>query len=224
MKGKIIVFEGIDGSGKGTQSKKLYRYLKSTDEKVALFEFPSYDETFFGKEVASYLNGNFGSLNDVHPKLSAMLYAGDRYEKRNQIVEKLDQGYIVICDRYIPSNIAHQISKFKDDKDKYELKRWIEKLEYEVYKMPKPNTIFFMNMDPEFSNKLVLNKKKRNYTDKKQDLHEINSSYLCNVYKTFKKLAEEENWVKITCQTTNNLKSAEDIHLVIVKLFQKIYE
>ena len=224
MKGKIIVFEGIDGSGKGTQSKKLYRYLKSTDEKVALFEFPSYDETFFGKEVANYLNGKFGSLNDVHPKLSAMLYAGDRYEKKNQIVEKLDQGYIVICDRYIPSNIAHQISKFKDDKDKYELKEWIEKLEYEIYKMPRPNAIFFMDMDPKISNKLVFNKKKRSYTDKKQDLHEINSSYLYNVYKTFKKLAEEENWAKITCQTANNLKSAEDIHLEIVKLFQKIYK
>jgi len=220
MTGKIIVFEGIDGSGKGTQSKKLYTHLKSLKHKVALFEFPFYEDTFFGKEVGNYLNGKFGSLNEVHPKLSAMLYAGDRYEKKDEIIEKLNQNYIVICDRYVPSNIAHQTSKYLDNKKKRELKEWIEELEYKVYKLPKPGIIFFMDMNPSFSSDLVLKKDARNYTDKKKDLHESNNSYLNNVYKTFKHLTKENNWINIKCQRKNNLKNVEEIHLEILNNLQ----
>jgi len=221
MLGKMIVFEGIDGSGKGTQSKKLYEYFKLLDYKVALFEFPFYDDTFFGKEVGNYLNGKFGSLNEVHPKLSAMLYAGDRYEKKDEIIEKLNQNYIVICDRYVPSNIAHQTSKYKNGKEKNKLREWIEELEYKVYKLPKPDTIFFMDMNPNFSSDLILKKDARNYTDKKKDLHESDDSYLKDVYHTFKNLTKEENWINIECQTQNSLKNVEEIHLEIIKFIDK---
>ena len=117
-KGKLIVFEGIDGSGKGTQTKKLFNFLKNKGIKTELFEFPFYSETFFGKEVGNYLNGEFGGLKEIHPKLSAMLYAGDRYEKRDELIKKLNQGYLIICDRYVPSNIAHQTAKYNDIKEK----------------------------------------------------------------------------------------------------------
>lgn len=222
MTGKIIVFEGIDGSGKGTQSKKLYTHLKSLNYKVALFEFPFYDDTFFGKEVGNYLNGKFGSLDEVDPKLSAMLYAGDRYEKKDEIIEKLNQNYIVICDRYVPSNIAHQTSKYKNNQEKEKLKRWIEKLEYTVYKLPRPDTVFFMDMNPNFSSDLVLKKDTRNYTDKKKDLHESDNNYLNDVYNTFKHLTKEKNWITIECQTQNNLKDVEEIHSEIIKNLKKL--
>jgi dTMP kinase len=212
MLGKIVVFEGIDGSGKGTQSKKLYSYLKSKDIKVKIFEFPSYGDTFFGKEIGEYLNGKFGKIDEIDPKLSAMLYAGDRYEKRDEIITKLRQNYTIICDRYVSSNIAHQIAKYRDFSQRAELKRWIEKLEYEVYGLPRADIIFFMDIDPDISNGLILKKGKRDYTDKKMDLHESNTIYLRRVYEIFKELSKEKNWINIRCQKGDSVESIEDIH------------
>lgn len=222
MNGKIIVFEGIDGSGKGTQSKKLYKYLKDLNYKVILLEFPFYTETFFGKEVGNYLNGRFGGLNEVHPKLSAMLYAGDRFEKKEKILNKLNDGYIVICDRYVPSNIAHQTGKYKNIKEQKKLKKWIENLEYKIYGLPKPNIVFFMNMNPRISDDLVSKKDARNYTDKKKDLHESNNSYLLDVYDMFNSMSKNKKWINIKCQDkTNKLKSIEDINKNIIKKLKK---
>lgn len=218
MRGKIVVFEGIDGSGKGTQSKKLYQHLKELNYKVILLEFPFYSETFFGKEVGNYLNGDFGGLNDVHPKLSAMLYAGDRFEKKEIILKKLNDGYIIICDRYVPSNIAHQTAKYKDEHKQKELKKWIKKLEYDVYGLPKPDIVFFMNMHPNISDDLVLKKDTRNYTDKKKDLHESNNSYLLDVYNMFKQMSINKSWINIKCQDkNNNLKSIDEIQAKLLK-------
>lgn len=221
MNGKIIVFEGIDGSGKGTQSKRLYQYLKELNYKVILLEFPFYSETFFGKEVGNYLNGEFGGLSDVHPKLSAMLYAGDRFEKKETIIKKLNDGYIVICDRYVPSNIAHQTAKYQDINKQKELRQWIETLEYDIYKMPMPNIVFFMNMHPKISDDLVSKKDTRNYTNKKKDLHESDNSYLIDVYNMFNQIAKDELWINIQCQDiNNNLKSVEDIQNNILQELQ----
>ena len=220
-KGKLIVFEGIDGSGKGTQTKKLFNFLKDKGIKTELFEFPFYSETFFGKEVGNYLNGEFGGLNEIHPKLSAMLYAGDRYEKKNELIEKLNQGYLVICDRYVPSNIAHQTAKYNDIKEKNGLKKWIEELEYNIYKLPKPDLIFFLNMNPDISDKLILNKAKRDYTDKKKDLHENDNSYLKNVYHTFCEMVSNENWENIMSNENDNLKTIEEIQHEIIDTLAK---
>lgn len=223
MNGKIIVFEGIDGSGKGTQSKKLYKHLKELNKKVILLEFPFYEKTFFGKEVGNYLNGKFGSLDEVHPKLSAMLYAGDRFEKKNLILEKLNKGYTIICDRYVSSNIAHQTAKYKNKDEQKILKKWINQLEYKIYGLPKPDIIFFMNMNPNISDNLVLKKDTRNYTSKKKDLHESNTSYLLNVYSIFKRMSNNKLWININCQNKKNkLKSVTKIHnQILIKLKNK---
>jgi dTMP kinase len=218
MNGKIIVFEGIDGSGKGTQSKKLYQYLKDKNVKVILLEFPFYEKTFFGKEVGNYLNGKFGKLDEVDPKLSAMLYAGDRFEKKDLIVKKLQQGYTIICDRYVSSNIAYQIAKYKNKKEQKTLQKWISHLEYKIYFLPKPDVIIFMDMNPKISDNLVLKKDVRNYTDKKKDLHESNSTYLLDVYSVFQRMFDDKIWINIKCQNRNNkLKSVSKIHNKILK-------
>lgn len=218
MGGKIIVFEGIDGSGKGTQSKKLYQHLKNRDKKVILLEFPFYEETFFGKEVGNYLNGKFGKLDEVYPKLSAMLYAGDRFEKKDLILKKLQQGYTIICDRYVSSNIAYQTAKYKNKKEQKTLQKWISHLEYKVYSLPKPDVVIFMDMNPEICDNLVLKKDARNYTDKKKDLHESDTTYLLDVYSAFQEMFDDKIWINIKCQNKNNkLKSVEKIHNKILK-------
>ena len=149
-----------------------------------------------------------------------MLYAGDRYEKKDELIEKLNQGYLIICDRYVPSNIAHQTAKYQNIKEKNDLKKWIEELEYSVYKLPKPDLIFFLNMNPDISDKLILTKAKREYTDKKKDLHEDDNTYLKNVYTTFNDMTLSNDWINILCNEQNKLKTIENIQLEIINILK----
>lgn len=211
MKGNIIVIEGIDGSGKKTQSEKLFQYLISKGLQCKLLSFPSYQETFFGKEIANYLNGVFGSLHEIHPKLAAILYAGDRFEKRDYIMNEIERGTILICDRYVPSNIAHHASKLPAP-DHLKFKEWIELLEYHVFRLPQPDYVIFLDMPPHLSMRLVLEKDRRNYTSKKQDLHEEDQEYLMRVYDVFNLLSQDNNWTRIKCYENDSLRTIEDIH------------
>lgn len=216
MKGKIIVIEGIDGSGKNTQSNLILKYLIQSGIKAEKISFPAYDETFFGKEVGNYLNGQFGGLDEINPKLAAMLYAGDRFEKKEYIEKKLSEGFILIIDRYVPSNIAHQASKY-DGLERENLADWINQLEYDVYKIPKPDVIIFLDVPPKKSQELVLTKKKRTYTEKKQDLHEENRPYLEKVYSYFCELSERNKWTHINCFQKGSMLPEEKINSILLE-------
>ncbi|WP_160036564.1 dTMP kinase [Paenibacillus sp. An7] len=221
MLGKIIVIEGIDGSGKNTQAKLIKEYLQNKDFKCILLHFPMYNETFFGKEVGNYLNGEYGGLEYTHPKLTALLYAGDRFEKREYLKEELEKGTIIILDRYVPSNIAHQSAKLNDDEFE-NFKKWVEELEYSVFGLPKPNQTIFLDMPPHISYKLVLNKDERDYTEKKQDLHEENIDYLKKVYKKFKLLSESNDWVSIQCYENELPRTIEEINNDILAVVEPV--
>lgn len=218
MNGKIIVFEGIDGSGKGTQTKLLYKHYDKKGIPVKLIDFPGYDRTFFGKVVGEFLNGDFGKLNEVHPKLSAILYAGDRYEHLKDIKSYLEKGYLIILDRYVSSNIAHQTAKLKVD-DRKILEDWIEDLEYNIFGLPRPNLTIFLDMPPEYSKELVLKKEARSYTDKKEDIHEEDKTYIEKTYEVFKTLSKKNNWVTIECVD----KDIETINNEIIYLLDNTY-
>ena len=120
----LIAIEGIDGSGKGTQTRLLEKRLANEGWGVSMFSFPRYNETFFGREVGNYLDGKFGGLEAVDPKFSSLLYALDRYETAPLIEEALARGNIVICDRYVGSNIAHQCARVPKNKVT-EMATWI---------------------------------------------------------------------------------------------------
>lgn len=198
MKGKIVAFEGIDGSGKNTQSALLADKLHASGFDVFLMGFPCYTSTFFGKQVGRYLNGEFGSLQDVDPRLAAILYAGDRYEMKKSILDNLNDGKIVVIDRYVSSNIAHQAAKAPTEKQN-DLVQWIEELEYKVFGLPKPDVHVLLNINATLSNELVLKKKARDYTDLKQDIHEEDGMYLGMVAKFYHKLASVREWEIIEC-------------------------
>lgn len=144
------------------------------------------------------MNGHFGALDVVHPKLAAMLYAGGRYESKKFIMELLEQGFYIICDRYVASNVAHQASKLTNGKHE-EFISWIQDLEYRVYGMPVADLTLFLDVPPDISDVLVSNKGKRGYTEKVKDLHEEDLFYIKGVYGMFKKISSSKDWISIEC-------------------------
>src|SRR5690606_25094396 len=176
----LIALEGIDGSGKGTQSQRLLQTLRADGHRVALLSFPRYDETFFGRAIGQFLNGRFGSLDQVHPQLAALLFAGDRFESRDVIVQALAEHDIVLCDRYVASNIAHQAAKL-DRPQRSELQAWIAQLEFEVYSLPQPDLTLLLDLPAATAQQLIARKSARSYTDKTADLQEADTGYLQRV-------------------------------------------
>jgi len=224
LSGKFLVIEGIDGSGKNTQTKLLYDYCLNKEIDAKIIQFPAYEATFFGHEVGRFLDGKYGSLVQVHPKLAAILYAGDRYEMREQILKYISNNELLICDRYVSSNIAHQASKYCDPNDRMRFSSWVERLEYSVFSMPKPDVIVFLDLPPRYSRKLVLNKKPRVYTNKQEDIQEGNLDYLREVYSIYKELSSGEEWRSIKCynEADGRIRTIQEISIDVIAVIKDL--
>ena len=207
----LIAIEGIDGSGKGTQAQRLYERFSASGTRSALLSFPRYSETLFGKAIGDFLNGRFGTLDEVSPFLASLLYAGDRFESRDFLLETLNENEVVILDRYTASNIAHQGSKLEGE-ERRELVDWIRRIEYEIYQLPRPDLVVLLDLPVVEAQQLIATKQARSYTDKAADLQETDTSYLEGVRNVYLELAEEEsNWCKIDCWQRNAIRSIEEI-------------
>ena len=196
-RGKFIVLEGIDGSGKRTQLDMLARSL--TERKLALSQvsFPRY-EGFFGKLVAQFLNGDFGPLDAVDAHFSALLYAGDRYEAKQKIEADLAAGYTVLADRYIGSNLAHQGARIVFEK-RGEFLQWLKQLEYGVYALPVEDLVIYLRVPVTEAHRLVGQKGARDYTKLARDILESNVAHLEAAAEVYDQLARQPNWLKIDC-------------------------
>jgi len=210
MRGKIIAIEGIDGSGKNTQARCLVDALSNLGREVKFFNFPYYNDTFFGREIGLYLNGQFGGIKDLNPKFPSLLYAGDRLEKKLEIISAIERGCDVVIDRYVSSNVAHQAGKVSGP-EREVLTNWIETLEYQVFGVPQPNLTLFLDVPPEFSRRMVLTKAARTYTNKKEDIHEENFEYLSGVYVAYKELALRHDWYTVNCVSAQSMRGIKDI-------------
>jgi dTMP kinase len=210
----LIAVEGIDGSGKGTQSRKILDALKAHDLSASLVQFPRYSETFFGREIGQYLNGEFGALMDVHPKLGALLYAGDRFESTDFIAGELANCDVVVCDRYTPSNQAHHAAKLPREQW-LGFFEWVDKLEYGVFRVRRPDIVFFLDTDSSAASNLISKKPPRDYTDRAADIHEIDTIYQSNVHSAYQLLAERNAWARISCSIDGIMKSEDEIFALI---------
>ncbi len=215
-RGKFIVLEGIDGSGKRTQLDMLARAL--AERKVALSQvsFPRY-EGFFGKLVAQFLNGDFGALHAVDPHFSALLYAGDRYEAKPKIMADLAAGYTVLADRYIGSNLAHQGARApREMRDGF--LRWLKQLEYEIYALPPEDLVIYLRVPVAEAHRLVGQKGVRDYTKLERDILESNLAHLEAASEVYDQLARQPNWVKIECidSDAGTLRAPGAIHTEIL--------
>jgi len=205
----IIAIEGIDGVGKGTQSKLLYDCLINEGHKASLISFPDYSG-FFGQMVGEYLNGKFGTIDVIHPKLAAILYALDRWQKFKERDNLLSDDYLIL-DRYVPSNLAHHAAKLKGG-ERTDLINWISELEYDILGLPRPDLVIVLDADTKLAESQVLKKKSRKYTSLAKDLHESDPVYLEEVRKVFLHLCSaNESYTRIECDAEGKMKSIEEI-------------
>lgn len=195
--GKLIAIEGIDGSGKQTQVRLLEHELASRGFKVFSTGFPQY-ESWFGKMVGQFLNGQLGSLDAVDPHFTALLYAGDRFESRPRLNAALAQGRVVLADRYIGSNLAHQTARAPAAK-RGEFLDWIEHLEYTIYDLPREDLVLYLRVPPREAQILVEKKHARSYTSAKQDLLESSLSHLEDAAEMYDMLSRRSPWATIQC-------------------------
>lgn len=206
----LIAIEGIDGSGKGTQAARLQASLRAHGRRSALLSFPRYQQTAFGKKVGDFLNGRFGTLDSVHPLLVSLLFAGDRFESRRLIQNALAENDIVICDRYVASNVAHQGAKVTGA-EREELVDWVQELEYSIYELPRARKTLFLDVPVKQAQQLIAAKARRDYTDKAADLQEADGSYLQSVREVYLSLANSPDWTTIACVNDNHVRSIDEI-------------
>jgi dTMP kinase len=213
-RGKIIALEGIDGSGKATQLDLLAAALEVPTYRIS---FPRYG-SFYGKLVGSYLNGGFGSLDAVDPHLSALLYAGDRLEAKPEMEAALAAGKMVLADRYIGSNMAHQSARVAPEK-REEFIAWLKHLEYVLYGLPAEDLVIYLRVPFEEADRLVGLKAARDYTKLKRDIQEADIKHLEQTGIVYDRLATEANWVRVDCmdESSQKLRTPEEIHQAVVQ-------
>ncbi|MFM7919243.1 MAG: thymidylate kinase, partial [Planctomycetaceae bacterium] len=168
---RLIAIEGIDGAGKGTQASRLKESLAARGLRAAVLQFPRYSATSFGAAIGDFLNGRFGTLAEVHPQLAAVLYAGDRFESRGLLLELMEQHDVVVLDRFVGSNLAHQASRLTGAA-RLALIEWIERIEFGVFQLPRPDLTVLIDMSSQMSRELVSRKGQRDYTEREADLQE----------------------------------------------------
>lgn len=223
-RGTLIAIEGIDGSGKHTQAKLLEHSLLSKGYSVYATAFPQYD-SWFGHMVGKFLNGDFGPLESVDPRFTAMLYAGDRFEAKPRLLSALNDGKVVLIDRYVGSNLAHQVARSAAEK-RSEFLRWIEYLEYTIYGLPRENLILYLRVPPSQSQKLVAAKSERNYTRATHDLQEKSLRHLEDAAEMYDMLSRSRPWATIQCYDahSNSLRMPEDIAAEVLTAVQSVLE
>lgn len=219
----IIAIEGIDGAGKGTQSRQLVERLISFGVKATGLQFPRYSETTFGGAIGDFLNGRFGSLDQVHPQLAAVLYAGDRFESKQVLQQAVDNHDVVILDRFTGSNLAHQSAKLDGD-ERLELIKWIDHVEHVVFGLPRPNLNVLIDISSNWSRELVSRKGERDYTSDEADIQESNLPYLERVRACYRTIADQrDDWSVVeSLDEKRELRTVSDINNEILELIKPL--
>lgn len=220
MNGKLIVIEGLDGSGKATQSRLLYNALKEKGIHVGKLSFPDYDSLSSGP-VRMYLNGEFGDdPDDVDCYSTSVLFAVDRFcSFRSSWKKEYEKGSVFVCDRYTTSNEVFQISKLPEEEwDQYI--HWLEQFEYEMLGIPRPDLVLFLNMSEECSARLI--EKRYGGDESKKDIHERDEEFQKRSRQAALYCADKLGWTQIICDIDGQLLSVEEIHEMIMKSLEEV--
>lgn len=221
--GKLIVIDGTDGSGKQTQMEILERKLKEEKIEYKKVSFPNY-ESPSSSLVKMYLSGEFGNdAKSISPYIASTFYAADRYATyKKDLEEYYQKGGLILADRYTTANMVHQAGKIKDKDERKKFLEWLWDLEFNLYKIPVPTKVFFLNMPPEYSLKLIEKRKNKFDKDAKKDIHERNVNHLVESYEAACELASNYNWSEIKCVKDEKVREREDIGKEIFEIVKQV--
>ena len=215
--GYIIVIEGTDGSGKQTQTTKLYEKLVADGFNVKRHSFPNYDSPS-SAPVKMYLGGELcEKASDLDAYQTSALFAVDRlctYMK--DLKTHYESGGIIIFDRYTQSNMLHQAGKIHNPVERNRFLDWLDNFEFNELKLPRADKVIFLDVQPEVSIRLARDRGELK-AGTKQDIHEKDNSHLIDAYNSGKYVANKYHWEIVDCVKNNNLKTIEEIHSEIIK-------
>ena len=211
--GKLFVIDGTDGSGKQTQLQKLKERFEKEGVDYRAVSFPNYDSESSAL-VKMYLNGDFGdNPQAISPYIASTFYAADRYATfKTGYEEYYNNGGIILADRYTTSNMVHQAGKIKDDDEREKFLNWLWDFEFNLYGLPVPTQVFFLNMPTEYAQKLMETRENKITHEEKKDIHERNKEHLQDAYNEACKLVKKYNWSEIHCVENGKIRSIDDIH------------
>ena len=223
---RFVVIEGLDGSGKSTQLNLLREYLEKESVSYKYLHFPRLEEGVYGELIARFLRGEMGANDQVDPYLVALIFAGDRSDAASQILQWMDEGYLVIVDRYVYSNIAFQCAKIENQKERDKLRDWILEFEFGYNNLPTPDINLYLNVPFEFTRQQLNNTRDgadRAYLKGERDIHEENLDFQERVRQVYLSLQEHVNDLGlIECMdASGNMLSPVEISELIVKQIEK---
>jgi dTMP kinase len=217
----FIAIEGLDGAGKSTQIELLIAHFKAQGVETRFIHFPRHNEGVFGELIARFLQGEFGDVKNVHPQLVALLFAEDRKDFAATLENWRAEGYAVLCDRYVLSNIAFQCAKLEEMQAKEDLRRWIMEFEYGYNQIPRPDFSIFLDVPFSFTERALtarLSEAQRAYLNGKDDIHEKDFGLQWRVKQEYESLLDFDPTIKhIVCYDEfQAMLPIEVIHQTIV--------
>lgn len=222
MRGKLIVFEGTDGSGKATQSRLLCEHLRREGLELKNIDFPRYGKPSAAM-VQEYLEGNLGkNPGDVNAYAASMFYAMDRYASYKQDWGGFyEDGGLVVADRYTTSNAVHQASKLPEVERKAYL-AWLFHLEYDLLGLPRPDLVIYLDMPTEITERMM--RKREAATNTHADIHEQDDAYLRACRENARAIVRDCGWTHVLCAAGDAPRTPEDIHAQVWELVRGLLE
>ena len=208
--GKLIIFEGLDGSGKGTQTQLTAEALKAEGQDLRQITFPNYQSPS-SSLVKMYLGGEFGQRpDDVNAYAASSFYAVDRYASyKTDWGSFYREGGLVLSDRYTTSNAVHQASKEPEDK-REDFLNWLYDFEYDKLGLPRPDLVIYLDVPTDFTEKMLRHRETETHTQ--ADIHEQDTQYLATCRRMGRAAAAHYGWTVIRCVRDGAMRSMEDIH------------
>lgn len=223
----LVVIEGLDGAGKSTQVRKLREHIGKLHGEPEYIHFPRYDAPVYGELIGTFLKGGFGSMDSVHPRLVALLYAEDRHGAAPMMRQALAEGKWLLLDRYVYSNVAYQCAKIANYNDRERLREWILNTEFGAFDLPRPDLNIFLDVPISFVEQRLTEARKgsdRSYLGGKQDIHEADIAFQRRVRDVYLRQCEvDPGFVRVDCAGEDgSMLTADEVFEKIKKVTDKV--